>query len=78
LRTGLKLGADIAVHSTTKYLCGYSDLTGGAVIEAKDLIDPIWRKNLGQMKAQAVAEFLLGHLKVKQVNMTEAVRRVSG
>lgn len=31
----LKLGADIVVHSTTKYLNGHSDVVGGAVI-AKD------------------------------------------
>ncbi|MBI5244136.1 MAG: cystathionine gamma-synthase [Elusimicrobia bacterium] len=28
----LELGADIVVHSTTKYLAGHSDLVGGAVI----------------------------------------------
>lgn len=28
----LELGADIAVHSTTKYLAGHSDVIGGAVI----------------------------------------------
>lgn len=31
----LKLGADLVVHSTTKYLGGHSDLLGGAVIAAK-------------------------------------------
>lgn len=31
----LALGADLAVHSTTKYLGGHSDLTGGAVIAAR-------------------------------------------
>jgi len=56
----LKLGADLVIHSTTKYLGGHSDLTGGVVIGAKALIDPIWvwRKNLGQMMAPEVA-FLL-------------------
>ena len=46
----LNLGADIVVHSATKYLGGHSDLTGGAVIGPKDLLEPtwIWRKNLGQ------------------------------
>jgi cystathionine beta-lyase/cystathionine gamma-synthase len=29
----LKLGADIVVHSTTKYLGDHSDLTGGVIIE---------------------------------------------
>jgi cystathionine gamma-lyase len=28
----LSLGADIVVHSTTKYLCGHSDVVGGVVI----------------------------------------------
>jgi len=56
----LDLGADIVVHSATKYLGGHSDLTGGAVIGPKALLEPIWtwRKNLGQMIAPEVA-FLL-------------------
>src|SRR5262245_17689353 len=32
LQTPLKLGADIVVHSTTKYLGGHSDVVGGAVV----------------------------------------------
>src|SRR3990172_2012863 len=32
----LALGADIAVHSATKYLGGHSDLTGGALMGSKD------------------------------------------
>lgn len=56
----LGLGADLVVHSATKYLGGHSDLTGGVVIGPKDLLEPIWtwRKNLGQMIAPEVA-FLL-------------------
>ncbi|MBP1987311.1 cystathionine gamma-lyase [Halolamina salifodinae] len=34
----LELGADIVVHSTTKYLNGHSDSTGGAVITNDDRI----------------------------------------
>ena len=41
LQQPLKLGADIIVHSTTKYLGGHSDVVGGAVIGAKELLDPI-------------------------------------
>ena len=37
----IKLGADIVVHSTTKYLGGHSDVVGGAVIGRKDLLDPV-------------------------------------
>lgn len=56
----LALGADLVVHSATKYLGGHSDLTGGAVMGPADLLAPIWtwRKNLGQMMAPEVA-FLL-------------------
>ena len=32
LQNPLELGADIVIHSATKYLCGHSDVTGGAVI----------------------------------------------
>lgn len=73
----LKLGADIVIHSTTKYLGGHSDLTGGVVIGPKALIDSIWvwRKNLGQMMAPEVA-FLLSRslrtlvVRVRQQNAT--------
>ncbi len=38
----LNLGADIVVHSTTKYINGHSDLVGGAiVVKSKDLADKI-------------------------------------
>jgi cystathionine gamma-synthase/cystathionine gamma-lyase len=32
----LGLGADIVVHSTTKYLAGHSDIIGGAVVTARE------------------------------------------
>ena len=32
LQNPLDLGADIVIHSATKYLCGHSDVTAGAVI----------------------------------------------
>ena len=41
LQLPLKLGADLVVHSTTKYLGGHSDVVGGAVIGRKDLLQPI-------------------------------------
>ena len=41
LQQPLKLGADVVVHSTTKYIGGHSDVVGGAVIGPKDLLDPI-------------------------------------
>lgn len=41
LQKPLRLGADLVVHSTTKYLGGHSDVVGGAVIGRKELVDPI-------------------------------------
>ncbi len=41
LQQPLKLGADLVVHSTTKYLGGHSDVVGGAVIGSKKLMEPI-------------------------------------
>jgi cystathionine gamma-lyase len=41
LQRPLELGADLVVHSTTKYLGGHSDTIGGAVIGSKKLLEPI-------------------------------------
>ncbi|WP_153398759.1 cystathionine gamma-synthase [Ornithinicoccus halotolerans] len=38
LQTPLALGADVVVHSTTKYLGGHSDVLGGAVVTSSDEI----------------------------------------
>ncbi|MFO1217977.1 MAG: aminotransferase class I/II-fold pyridoxal phosphate-dependent enzyme [Burkholderiaceae bacterium] len=38
----LALGADIVVHSATKYLGGHHDLTAGAVVASRALIDRLW------------------------------------
>jgi cystathionine gamma-lyase len=41
LQQPLHLGADLVVHSTTKYLGGHSDVVGGAVIGPRSLLEPI-------------------------------------
>ena len=41
LQQPLALGADLVIHSTTKYLGGHSDVVGGAVIGSKALLAPI-------------------------------------
>ena len=41
LQQPLKLGADLVIHSTTKYLGGHSDVVGGAVVGSKELLQPI-------------------------------------
>jgi cystathionine gamma-lyase len=41
LQQPLRLGADVVVHSTTKYLGGHSDVVGGAVVGSKELLEPV-------------------------------------
>jgi cystathionine gamma-lyase len=41
LQQPLALGADLVVHSTTKYLGGHSDVVGGAVIGGRDLVSTV-------------------------------------
>ncbi len=42
LQQPLDLGADLVVHSTTKYINGHSDVVGGAVVgRGSDLLEPI-------------------------------------
>ncbi|MEO8727469.1 MAG: aminotransferase class I/II-fold pyridoxal phosphate-dependent enzyme [Acidobacteriaceae bacterium] len=46
LQQPLSLGADMVMHSATKYLGGHSDLTAGALCGSKSLIDSCRRMNL--------------------------------
>jgi len=38
LQRPIELGADIVVHSTTKYLGGHSDVVGGAVVSSSEVV----------------------------------------
>ena len=61
----LALGADLVVHSATKYLGGHSDLTAGALMGSKALIEAVWpwRKNLGSTPAPETAALLARSLR---------------
>jgi len=41
LQRPLELGADVVVHSATKYLSGHGDITAGAAVASQDIIDRI-------------------------------------
>jgi cystathionine beta-lyase/cystathionine gamma-synthase len=41
LQRPLDLGADLVIHSTTKYLGGHSDVVGGAVAGSRALLEPM-------------------------------------
>jgi cystathionine gamma-synthase len=78
----LELGADLVVHSATKYLGGHSDLTAGALMGSKDLLMPVWnwRKNLGLMIAPETASLLsrsLRTLVVRVRQQNEAAQEVA-
>lgn len=67
----LALGADLVVHSATKYLGGHSDLTAGALMGSKELLDAVWpwRKNLGQTPAPETAALLARSLRTLEVRV---------
>ncbi|HSD60986.1 MAG TPA: aminotransferase class I/II-fold pyridoxal phosphate-dependent enzyme [Burkholderiales bacterium] len=67
----LSLGADLVVHSATKYLGGHSDITAGALMGPKALLDPVWawRKNLGQTIAPETASLLARSLRTLVVRV---------
>ncbi|MFO1503011.1 MAG: cystathionine gamma-synthase [Steroidobacteraceae bacterium] len=56
----IELGADIVVHSTTKYINGHSDVVGGAAISAtKELHEQVgWWANCLGLTASAFDSFL--------------------
>ena len=95
LQRPIAFGADLVVHSTTKYLNGHSDSVGGIVVAVRDedieslkflqnaagaILSPFdsWlilrgtktlalRMAQHNTNAQALAEYLAGHPKVKAV-----------
>ncbi|MGE0633955.1 MAG: PLP-dependent aspartate aminotransferase family protein [Pseudobdellovibrionaceae bacterium] len=69
----LRLGADVVIHSATKYLGGHSDITAGAMMGRKELLQSVWpwRKNLGQTPSPEVAALLSRSLKTLSVRVRQ-------
>src|SRR5262245_29990633 len=70
----LELGADIVVHSTTKYINGHSDVVGGAVIaKTKELAEQLaWWANCLGLTGSAFDSFLtLRGLRTLHVRLRE-------
>ncbi len=67
----LALGADLVLHSATKFLGGHSDLTAGAAMGAKALLDELdgWRRQLGQAPAPETAALLSRSLATLEVRV---------
>lgn len=59
-QTPLALGADLVVHSATKYLGGHADALGGAVVGSKDLVERIYRyREINGATLHPMAAYLL-------------------
>lgn len=67
----LKLGADVVVHSATKYLGGHSDLTAGAVVGNRKFLSKVYetRKLLGGVLDPHAAWLLIRGLKTFELRM---------
>ena len=72
LQQPLKLGADIVIHSATKYIGGHGDTVAGVVVGKKDFIDELRAKiirDLGAIISPLNAWLLLRGLKTLPVRM---------
>ncbi|MFP3883244.1 MAG: cystathionine gamma-synthase family protein [Actinomycetota bacterium] len=59
-QTPLALGADLVVHSATKYLGGHADALGGAVVGSKGLVEKIYRyREINGAALHPMAAYLL-------------------
>lgn len=71
----LELGADMVMHSTTKYLNGHGTLIGGALIARKELLEeysvPLYRKNLGGVTSPFESWLNLNGLKTFTLRMKQ-------
>ena len=67
----LELGADVVMHSATKYLGGHSDLTAGALMGSRELMQAVggWRRNLGSVLAPETAALLSRSLRTLPVRV---------
>lgn len=69
----LKFGADVVVHSTTKYMGGHGTIIGGAMVTRKEIIDDndvfIFRKNLGGISSPMDAWITLNGVKTLALRM---------
>ena len=76
----LELGADLVVHSTTKYLGGHSDVVGGAVVSRRDDLHEklqFYQNAAGAIPGPWDSWLVLRGLKTLAVRMREHERNAS-
>src|SRR5262249_47909476 len=71
LQQPIRLGADLVVHSTTKYLGGHSDVVGGAVVGRRDQLQQVafYQNAAGGVPGPFDAWLVLRGLKTLAVRM---------
>ncbi len=71
LQRPIEFGADIVVHSLTKYLGGHGDIIGGVVVGKKDFMKELWEnaKEIGGSNSPFNAWLVLRGLKTLAVRM---------
>lgn len=71
LQRPIEFGADIVVHSATKYFGGHGDIIGGVVVGKKDIIQELWEnaKEIGASISPFNAWLILRGLKTLAVRM---------
>lgn len=57
LQRPLTLGADLVVHSATKYLGGHGDLLAGVVVGAKELVDQVRFVGIKELNGACISAF---------------------
>jgi len=69
----LAAGADIVLHSATKYLSGHTDVVAGCVITNAELVEPLWQKRtmLGGCLDPFAAWLLLRGMKTLALRMRQ-------
>ena len=67
----LTLGVDLVMHSVTKYLNGHSDVTAGAIMGSRELVERLMpaRKLIGALLDPAAAGLVARGLKTLEVRM---------
>lgn len=69
----LELGADVVVHSTTKYIGGHGTIIGGVMVAKKELLEKseagVFRKNLGGIAGPMDAWLTLNGIKTLPLRM---------
>jgi cystathionine beta-lyase/cystathionine gamma-synthase len=81
LQRPLEVGADISMHSATKYLGGHSDLTAGAVVaRSQELVDRIREMNIatGGTLDPGASYLLLRGLKTLHLRMERGCANARG